>query len=58
MMTTALLIFLGLSSCATLTIVSCVMLGARRARVAYNAPATEASGELATNGGFLPVFSH
>jgi hypothetical protein len=48
MIVTALLIFLGLSTCATMTIVAAVMLGARRGRVAYATPASETAHAHAT----------
>jgi hypothetical protein len=49
MMITALVTFLGLSTCATLTIVAAVVLGARRSRVAYGNPVHESAGELAVS---------
>lgn len=49
MITNALLILLGLSSCATLMIVATVMLGARRSRVVCPAPSAESVSEAAAN---------
>ena len=59
MITTALLAFLGLSTCATLTIVAAVVLGARRSQIACSPSASDAAEALAASRaeGFLPAFN-
>ena len=56
-MTTVLLVFFGLSTCATLTLVAAVALGARRSLVessSVETPAIARSGEAK----LVPSFSH
>ncbi len=61
MMTTAILIFLGLSSCATLAIVTAVIVGARRsipstdAVACDEATAVQGSGSKAS---WVPAYNH
>ena len=61
MMTTALLVFLGLSSCATLFIVAAFALNARMSRAHSEADASEAVETVGTTSqspAMLPSFSH
>lgn len=61
MMTTALLVFLGLSSCASLFIVAAFALNARVAQTDCEADASEAmetAGTTATSPTMVPSFSH
>jgi hypothetical protein len=60
MMTTALLVFLGLSSCATLFIVAAFALNARvyQTDCEASAEAMEAAGNNAHSPSIVPSFSH
>lgn len=56
-MMTALIVFLGLSSCATLLIVSALFLGARGSHADANQDAVETGRESAQTPSFVPAFS-
>lgn len=56
-MMTALFVFLGLSSCATLFIVSALFLGARGSHAAASQDAVETGRETAQTPSFVPAFS-
>jgi hypothetical protein len=61
MMTTAIWIFLGLSSCASLAIVSAVVVGARRSisnEEARTTEATEATPETGSKPSWVPAYNH
>jgi hypothetical protein len=58
-MMTALIVFLGLSSCATLFIVSALFLGARSSHSeSYSQDAVETGHESAQSPSMVPAFSH
>ena len=56
-MMTALIVFLGLSSCATLFIVSALFLGARGSHADASHDAVETGRESAQTPSFVPAFS-
>jgi len=59
MLTTALMMFMGLSSCATLFIVASVALGARRALAPESITELNAAREMRPSAAtFSPAFSH
>lgn len=61
MMTTAILIFLGLSACASLAIVSAVVVGARRSisgEEAHTSDATEGTREAGSKASWVPAYNH
>ena len=58
-MMTALIVFLGLSSCATLFIVSALFVGARGSHSeAYSQDAVETGRETTQSPSIVPAFSH
>ncbi|HEV8544035.1 MAG TPA: hypothetical protein VGR78_16715 [Verrucomicrobiae bacterium] len=58
MMLTALLAFLGISSCATLTIVAGVVLGARRALTTESVVELDPARGMRAPSKLFPAFSH
>lgn len=56
-MMTALMIFLGLSSCATMTILAAVIVGARRATV-HNVPTPQTTEAVEDSRSSVFAFSH